>query len=193
MNSKILKLDAPYNIIYAGGKIGRHIATLMMWEDDAEGGAEVFEAHQYPIIDQGNESYEQLSYRAVEIAFRKSIILYVMNGNKWSKEIEDLVTYLFDYDMWVKMCLFGEEITNKLAKDNRVMKPGVPCLLEQLNDTFTRQEFEILYKAQNTVIGNVSKAASNLLSQWKKRGWIEETGEKGIYCKTEAYYRKHTA
>lgn len=141
----------------------------------------------------GNESYEQLSYRAVEIAFRKSIILYVMNGMKWSKEIEDLVTYLFDYDMWVKMCLFGEEITNKLAKDNRVMKPGVPCLLEQLNDTFTRQEFEILYKAQNAVIGNVNKAASNLLSQWKKRGWIEATGEKDIYCKTEAYYQKHVA
>ena len=141
----------------------------------------------------GNESYEQLSYRAVEIAFRKAIILYVMNGKKWSQEIEDLVTYLFDYDMWVKMCLFGEEITNKLAKDNRVMKPGVPCLLELLNDSFTRQEFEILYKAQNATIGNISKAASNLLSQWKKRGWIEENVEQGIYVKTEAYYQKHAA
>ena len=141
----------------------------------------------------GNESYEQLSYRAVEIAFRKSIMLYVMNGQKWSREIEDLVTYLFDYDMWVKMCLFGEEITNKLAKDNRVMKPGVPCLLELLNDSFTRQEFDILYKAQNATIGNISKAASNLLSQWKKRGWIEENVEQGIYVKTEAYYQKHAA
>ena len=141
----------------------------------------------------GNESYEQLSYRAVEIAFRKSIMLYVMNGMKWSREIEDLVTYLFDYDMWVKMCLFGEEITNKLAKDNRVMKPGVPCLLELLNDSFTRQEFDILYKAQNATIGNISKAASNLLSQWKKRGWIEENVEQGIYVKTEAYYQKHAA
>ena len=141
----------------------------------------------------GNESYEQLSYRAVEIAFRKAIILYVMNGKKWSKEIEDLVVYLFDYDMWVKMCLFGEEITNKLAKDNRVMKPGMPCLLELLNDSFTRQEFDILYKAQNATIGNISKAASNLLSQWKKRGWIEEEAEQKIYVKTEAYYQKHAA
>ena len=141
----------------------------------------------------GNESYEQLSYRAVEIAFRKGIMLYVMNGMKWSREIEDLVTYLFDYDMWVKMCLFGEEITNKLAKDHRVMKPGVPCLLELLNDSFTRQEFDILYKAQNATIGNISKAASNLLSQWKKRGWIEENVEQGIYVKTEAYYQKHAA
>jgi hypothetical protein len=40
MNSKILKRDAPYIIIYAGGKIGRHMATLMTWEDDADGGEE---------------------------------------------------------------------------------------------------------------------------------------------------------
>ena len=36
MNSKILKLDAPYNVIYAGGKVGRHIATLMVWNDDED-------------------------------------------------------------------------------------------------------------------------------------------------------------
>ena len=55
MNSKILKLDAPYNVIYAGGKIGRHIATLITWDDAPDGGAEVMEARQYPIIDQGEE------------------------------------------------------------------------------------------------------------------------------------------
>jgi len=55
MNSKILKLDAPYNVIYAGGKIGRHIATLITWEDNANGSAEIFESRQYPIIDQGEE------------------------------------------------------------------------------------------------------------------------------------------
>ena len=55
MNSKILKLDAPYNVIYAGGKIGRHIATLITWGDDPDGSAEIMEAHQYPIIDQGEE------------------------------------------------------------------------------------------------------------------------------------------
>lgn len=53
MNSKILKLDAPYNVIYAGGKIGRHIATLMTWDDDEEGG--IINAASYPIIDEGEE------------------------------------------------------------------------------------------------------------------------------------------
>ena len=55
MNSKILKLDAPYNVIYAGGKVGRHIATLITWADDPDANGEVLESHQYPIIDQGEE------------------------------------------------------------------------------------------------------------------------------------------
>ena len=37
MNSQILKLEAPYNIIYAGGRIGRHIATMTVWQDDEMG------------------------------------------------------------------------------------------------------------------------------------------------------------
>ena len=141
----------------------------------------------------GNESFQQLSYRAVEIAFRKSILLYIMNGMKWTKEIEEFIIWSFDYDMWVKMCLLGEELTTKLERDNRIMRPGVSCLLEQLGDSFTRQEFEILYKAQCSTTVDFKRSASNLLSQWKKRGWIEEDTEQGILYKTEAYYQKHAA
>ena len=141
----------------------------------------------------GNESYQQLSYRAVEIAFRKSIILYIMNGMKWTKEIEDFITWTFDYDMWVKMCILGQEISTKLEQDYRIMKPGMPCLLEQLGDSFSRQEFEVLYRAQSGSASESKKASGNLLSQWKKRGWIEEDKDQGIYYKTDAYYQKHAA
>ena len=55
MNSKLLKLNEPYNVIYAAGKIGRHIATLLTWCDDPRGKGEVVDAHQYPVIDQGEE------------------------------------------------------------------------------------------------------------------------------------------
>lgn len=55
MNSKLLKLNEPYNVIYAAGKIGRHIATLMTWADDPDSEGEVIGAHQYPVIDQGEE------------------------------------------------------------------------------------------------------------------------------------------
>lgn len=55
MNSKLLKLNEPYNVIYAAGKIGRHIATLLTWADAPEGSGDVFDAHQYPVIDLGEE------------------------------------------------------------------------------------------------------------------------------------------
>ena len=55
MNSKLIKLDAPYNVIYAGGKVGRHIATLMVWNDDEEAPGGIMDAASYPVIDEGEE------------------------------------------------------------------------------------------------------------------------------------------
>ena len=137
----------------------------------------------------GNESYTQFSYRAVAIAFRKSILLYIMCGMKWTKEIEEFIIWSFDYDMWCKMCLLGSEIKEKLERDNRIMKPGVPCMLEQLGDTFTREEYDVLERAECPDI----KQRGNLLSQWKRRGWVEYNEELKIYVKTQKYYSKHAA
>ena len=55
MNSKLLKIDAPYSVIYAGGKVGRHIATLMVWNDDEEMAGGITDAASYPVIDEGEE------------------------------------------------------------------------------------------------------------------------------------------
>ena len=73
------------------------------------------------------------------------------------------------------------------------MRPGVACLLEQLGDSFTRQEFDVLYKAQCGSTADFKKSSSNLLSQWRKRGWIEEDKNQHIFYKTDAYYQKHAA
>ena len=137
----------------------------------------------------GNESYTQFSYRAVAIAFRKSILLYIMCGMKWTKEIEEFITWSFDYDMWCKMCLLGQDIKEKLERDNRIMKPGVPCMLEQLGDTFTREEYDVLERAECPEV----KQRGNLLSQWKRRDWVDYNEELKIYVKTEKYYLKHAA
>ena len=137
----------------------------------------------------GNETFTQLSYRAVAIAFRKSILLYIMCGMKWSKEIEDFITWTFDYDMWCKMCLMGNIIKEKLERDSKIMKPGLPCMLEQLGDTFTREEYNVLERAECPNI----KQRGNLLSKWKSRGWIEQNTELNIFVKTQEYYQKHAA
>lgn len=53
MKSELLKLDGPYNVIYAGGYIGRHIATLVTWKEDESGDLE--DSESYPILDLGEE------------------------------------------------------------------------------------------------------------------------------------------
>ena len=53
MKSKLLKLDAPYQVIYAGGLVGRHIATMVTWTEDEQG--EMVDTVSYPVIDQGEE------------------------------------------------------------------------------------------------------------------------------------------
>ena len=53
MKSKLLKLDAPYSVIYAGGLVGRHIATMVTWKEDEEG--EMIDTVSYPVIDMGEE------------------------------------------------------------------------------------------------------------------------------------------
>lgn len=55
MESKLLKLDPPYHIIYAGGKTGRHMATLMMWEEPEPGSTMLPYTASYPVIAQGNQ------------------------------------------------------------------------------------------------------------------------------------------
>ena len=53
MKSKLLKLDAPYNVIYAGGYVGRHVATLITWKENEDD--EMIDTISYPIIDMGEE------------------------------------------------------------------------------------------------------------------------------------------
>lgn len=83
----------------------------------------------------------------------------------------------------------GDMMKVKMEKSNRIMKPGVPCMLEQLDDSFTRDEYNVLERAQCPH----AKQPGNLLSQWKKRGWVEYNDELKIYVKTQEYYQKHAA
>ena len=57
-----------------------------------------------------DDIYWNLSHRAIVIAWLKACVLYVANGMKWEKSIEDFVKWSLDYDLWCKMQFFGEDI-----------------------------------------------------------------------------------
>ena len=54
-----------------------------------------------------NYVFENLSFRANVIAYLKACVLYVANGMKWEKSIEDFVRWSERYDLWCKLKLFG--------------------------------------------------------------------------------------
>ena len=135
-----------------------------------------------------NDSYEKISRRAVVIAFRKSCILYVMNGMRWSKEIEDFIRWSFNYDMWCKMRLFGQAMESQLEKERAVVNPGTPNMLDMLPDRFTRDQLKTLRRQ----LGK-KENPKDQLAQWTRRGLILVDDMMDEYVKSEKYLNKHVA
>ena len=135
-----------------------------------------------------NDSYEKISRRAVVIAFRKSCILYVMNGMRWSKDIEEFIRWSFNYDMWCKMRLFGQAMESQLEKERAIVNPGTPNMLSMLPDRFTRDQLKSLRRQ----LGK-KENPKDQLAQWARRGLILADDVKGEYVKSEKYLNKHVA
>ena len=112
--------------------------------------------------------YENLSFRANVIAYLKACVLYVANGQKWDKSIEDFVRWSFHYDMWCKMQFFGAAIEEAQEEGKKRTTNGPRNLLESLSDEFTYQDAVRMRQAS----GMDEKGTSNMLYQWIYRKYI---------------------
>lgn len=135
-----------------------------------------------------DENYEKISRRAAVIAFRKAVILYLMNGRKWSKDIEDFIRWSFDYDMWCKIRIFSKPMQEQLEQERSVVNYGSPNMLDLLPDRFTREDL----KKVRRQLGK-KENPTNQLSQWTRRQFIILDERTGDYLKTETYLSKHVA
>ena len=139
--------------------------------------------------------YENLSFRANVIAFLKAMVLYVAHGEVWTTEMEDFVRWSLQYDMWCKMHFFGEAIEEQEYAGERCKHKGPQNLLDLLPEVFTREEAGLMRQHQGIRHGTLK----SMLSNWKKRGYIELYGEvmcandiaRQRYIKTEDYLREH--
>ena len=139
--------------------------------------------------------YENLSFRGNVIAFLKAMVLYVANGEKWDKTLEDFVRWSLHYDLWCKMKFFGDAIASQEESEERMQTKGPQNLLDLLPEIFTREEANALRQR----IGIRNDSLKQMLNNWKQRGYIEIYGEelprnevnRQRYIKTEEYLRKH--
>ena len=136
-----------------------------------------------------DDGYRVLARRGAVIAFRKACILYVMNGMKWSREIEDFCRWSFDYDMWVKMSLFSEALDEDRELEHKVCRGGIANMLDLMPDEFSREECRSMRIQQ----GKKNPNPKDQLAQWTKRGFILFDDVSKKYHKTQKYLSSHVA
>lgn len=136
-----------------------------------------------------DDGYRILARRGAVIAFRMACILYIMNGCKWSREIEDFCRWSFDYDMWCKMSLFSEALNEDMEMERRVVRGGMANMLDLLPDEFTREECRSMRIQQ----GKKNPNPKDQLGQWTKRGFITYDVETQKYHKTQKYLSSRAA
>lgn len=124
--------------------------------------------------------YENLSFRANVIAWLKGCLLYVANGCKWTREIEDFVRWSLQYDMWCKMQFFAEAIENA-DKVQELPRKGPRNLLELLPDEFTLQDAINIRRQQ----GLDSKSTKHMINVWKNRGYIKQSQSQNLSYKKQ--------
>ena len=136
-----------------------------------------------------DDGYRILARRGAVIAFRKACMLYIMNGCKWSRDIEDFCRWSFDYDMWCKMNLFSEALNEDIEVERTVTRGGMANMLDLLPDEFTREECRSMRIQQ----GKKNPNPKDQLGQWTKRGFIFYDVETQKYHKTKKYLSSRAA
>ena len=133
-----------------------------------------------------DDAYRELSYRATLSAFKRGMVLYILNGQKWTREIEDFVRWSFHYDMWCKMWIFGEKMRRAMDLDKAVMLPGRRNLMELLSDTFTLDDLNTVRRAQG-----MKGDGQAQLRKWLQRGYCTYNPATQQYTKSPQFLEKH--
>ena len=121
-----------------------------------------------------NYVFENLSFRANVIAYLKACVLYVANGMKWEKSIEDFVRWSERYDLWCKLKLFGQMIYDadgEQDKMSRTAPNGPKNLLSLLPDEFTMDDYVKVRRAQGFDNDN-ARRIRDAIHQWVHRGYV---------------------
>ena len=121
-----------------------------------------------------NYVFENLSFRANVIAYLKACILYVANGMKWEKSIEDFIRWSERYDLWCKLKLFGQMIYDADGEQDKVSRTapnGPKNLLTLLPDEFSLEDYMKVRRAEG-FDNDDRKRVKDAINQWVHRGYV---------------------
>ena len=113
--------------------------------------------------------FDNLTHRALVIAFRKACLLYAANGMRWEKTIETFCRWSLFYDLYLKMKFWGDMIRNA-ENDVITSKRGPQSLLDFLPEEFTMEDARKLRLKRGMDV----EGAEHMVSVWKSRGFLSQ-------------------
>ena len=125
-----------------------------------------------------DRSYARMSRRGILMGFFRGMLLYVMNGMRWTREIEDFATWSVKYDLWCKMRFFRDMLHNDIEGERSAIQRGPVGLLTMLPKEFTREQVRDLRIKQG-----MKADPRSVINQWVSRNLVVRNETSNTYIK----------
>ena len=119
------------------------------------------------------------SKRAIVSAWKAGCVMWVLNNHEWTKGIGKLVEWLVYHDLWSKMQLFADLLSQDVDYVSEAQRRGPKNMLDSLPDTFNESQLEAL----RTQMGKSREGTKNQLYKWVHRKFITYNEQTGLYKK----------
>lgn len=119
------------------------------------------------------------SKRAIVSAWKAGCIMWVLNNQTWTRSMNEMVEWLVYHDLWSKMQLFADLLSQDGDYVSEAQRRGPKNMLDSLPDTFNESQLEAL----RTQMGKSKEGTKNQLYKWVHRKFITYNEQTGVYEK----------
>jgi hypothetical protein len=119
------------------------------------------------------------SKRAIVSAWKAGCIMWVLNNQTWTRSMGELVEWLVYRDLWSKMQLFADMLSQDADVVSEAQRRGPKNMLDDLPNEFNEEQLEAL----RTQMGKSKEGTKNQLYKWVFRKFITYNEQTGLYEK----------
>ena len=127
-----------------------------------------------------------ISKRALVSAWKAGCVMWVLNNQKWTSSMSDLVEWLVYHDLWSKMQLFADLLIKDADATSEARRRGPKNMLNSLPDSFNEAQLEAL----RMQLDKSKEGTNKQLNMWVFRKFITFDSQTGLYTKTDEYKKK---
>lgn len=128
-----------------------------------------------------------VSKRALVSAWKAGCIMWVLNGQTWTKHLGELVEWMVYHDLWSKMQLFADLLGKNDDTTAEAQKHRPKNLLDNLPDSFSETQLEALRLS----LGKSKEGTKDNIYKWTYRKLITYSNQTGLYTKTDTYLKRN--